>query len=337
VRGDTNSGAFYFVDCQYTTQDDAQWGNGTNNYSARLLKADTLFNSSVTSFGNTYRRTTALELWSRLDPTVTVTPVDIVESTMTVTDKWNHWTQASPDASVRPQAQWVTLTKPQNTRFLVASKAIDNGNGTWDYEYAVMNLNSNRAGGSFGVRVPANAGLANIGFHAPKYHSGERVLNNAWLDNEGEAGKMVWTVDNASRQYTVPGMSQPVTFGPNALMWGTLYNFRFTSSAAPAAGGVARLGLFRAPNATGYQGTSIAVSGVKAPTVCMADMGSQGGLDGPDGALDNNDFIVFISAYFNGDMMLADVGQQGGLAGADNTLDNNDFIVYINSFFNGCN
>ncbi|HZW06903.1 MAG TPA: hypothetical protein VFF65_07245, partial [Phycisphaerales bacterium] len=45
IRGDTNAGAYYFVDCQYITQDDAQWGNGRNNYAARLLKADTLFNA----------------------------------------------------------------------------------------------------------------------------------------------------------------------------------------------------------------------------------------------------------------------------------------------------
>ncbi|MFT3684860.1 MAG: GC-type dockerin domain-anchored protein [Phycisphaerales bacterium] len=336
VRGDTNAGAFYYVDCQYTTQDNAQWGNANNNFSSRLLKADTLFNSSVTYFGNTYRRTTALELWARMDNAVTVTPVDLVESTMTVTDKWRHWTTSLPDAAMLPSAQWVTMVKPQNTRFLVASKAIANGNGTWDYEYAVMNLNSNRAAGTFGVRVPVNAGVANIGFHAPKYHSGERVLNTPWMDNQGDAGKMVWSVDPASRQYTVPGMSQAVTFGPNALMWGTLYNFRFTSSAAPNANGVARLGLYRAPNATGYQGTSIAATGVKVPTICVADVGSQGGLSGPDGALDNNDFIAFISAYFNGDMMTADVGKTGGVDGPDNTLDNNDFIAYINSFFNGC-
>jgi hypothetical protein len=32
---------------------------------------------------------------------------------------------------------------------------------------------------------------------------------------------------------------------------------------------------------------------------CVADLGSQGGLPGPDGFLDNNDFIIFIDAFFN--------------------------------------
>jgi hypothetical protein len=146
-----------------------------------------------------------------------------------------------------------------------------------------------------------------------------------------------WDVNPATANVQVPGMSGTRLFGPNALMWGTLYNFRFTSTAAPATG-AARIGLFRTPvSATsGFQGTSIAVTGVKVPNVCTADVGSQGGLAGPDGVLDNNDFIAFISAFFNGEMLAADVGQQGGLAGPDNTLDNNDFIVFINAYFAGC-
>jgi hypothetical protein len=32
---------------------------------------------------------------------------------------------------------------------------------------------------------------------------------------------------------------------------------------------------------------------------CLADLGSQGGVLGPDGFLDNNDFIIFIDAFFN--------------------------------------
>jgi hypothetical protein len=132
-------------------------------------------------------------------------------------------------------------------------------------------------------------------------------------------------------------MSSAVTFNPNALMWGTMYSFRFTTSAAPVQGN-ARLGLFRAPtDATGYQGNSVAVADVKVPTVCMADIGGPGGFANPDGLLDNNDFIAFIDAFFNSDMLLADVGKAGGLAGSDNVLDNNDFISFINGFFAGCN
>jgi hypothetical protein len=69
---------------------------------------------------------------------------------------------------------------------------------------------------------------------------------------------------------------------------------------------------------------------------CRADVGKQGGAVGPDGVLDNNDFVVFISAFFESDRLVADVGSQGGIAGGDGTLDNNDFIVFIDAFFSGC-
>ncbi|MFT3683961.1 MAG: cytochrome c peroxidase [Phycisphaerales bacterium] len=70
-------------------------------------------------------------------------------------------------------------------------------------------------------------------------------------------------------------------------------------------------------------------------TVCAADLGSQGGLHAPDGALDNNDFIAFIDLFF-ASAPAADMGKQGGFAGSDALWDNNDFIVFINKFFAGC-
>ncbi|MFT3686242.1 MAG: choice-of-anchor R domain-containing protein [Phycisphaerales bacterium] len=70
-------------------------------------------------------------------------------------------------------------------------------------------------------------------------------------------------------------------------------------------------------------------------TVRSADFGGAGGLAGADGRLDNNDFIVFIDAFFAASSV-ADIGQQGGVFGADGAFDNNDFIAFINLFFNGC-
>ncbi|MFT3686175.1 MAG: GC-type dockerin domain-anchored protein [Phycisphaerales bacterium] len=73
-----------------------------------------------------------------------------------------------------------------------------------------------------------------------------------------------------------------------------------------------------------------------ATPLCPADVGSPGGQSGPDGALDNNDFIAFINAFFNADAT-ADFGSAGGVAGPDGQFDNNDFIAFINAFFNGAN
>jgi hypothetical protein len=74
---------------------------------------------------------------------------------------------------------------------------------------------------------------------------------------------------------------------------------------------------------------------VAPPLACAADLGSSGGLAGPDGLLDNNDFIVFINLFFDNNPT-ADMGRVGGEAGSDGQFDNNDFIEYINRFFAGC-
>jgi len=69
---------------------------------------------------------------------------------------------------------------------------------------------------------------------------------------------------------------------------------------------------------------------------CAADVGRTGGAYGPDGVLDNNDFVVFIDAFFDENRLVADVGSVGGAAGGDGALDNNDFIAFIDAFFAGC-
>jgi hypothetical protein len=71
------------------------------------------------------------------------------------------------------------------------------------------------------------------------------------------------------------------------------------------------------------------------PVACPADIGTEGGAEGADSLLDNNDFIVFINWFFSSDAR-ADIASEGGEAVADGLFDNNDFIVFINRFFAGC-
>lgn len=68
---------------------------------------------------------------------------------------------------------------------------------------------------------------------------------------------------------------------------------------------------------------------------CPPDVGMQGGTPGPDGFLDNNDFVAFIDLFFANDPA-ADLGVQGGTLGSDGLWDNNDFVAFIDAFFNGC-
>ena len=65
-----------------------------------------------------------------------------------------------------------------------------------------------------------------------------------------------------------------------------------------------------------------------------ADIGSAGGEPGSDGHLDNNDFIAFITFFFEQNA-IADQGVAGGEPGSDGLFDNNDFIAFINHFFDG--
>lgn len=94
-----------------------------------------------------------------------------------------------------------------------------------------------------------------------------------------------------------------------------------------------RTGVHMVRGALGETSTEIcAVAEVRSRR--LADLGSQGGMVGPDGVLDNNDFIVFIDLFFR-QSPLADAASQGGVAGADGVWDNNDFIVMIDWFFSG--
>lgn len=78
---------------------------------------------------------------------------------------------------------------------------------------------------------------------------------------------------------------------------------------------------------------------VTRPRCNLADVGSEGASVGSDFSLDNNDFVVFISWFFDSDPR-ADIGGEGGaeFPEGDGILDSNDFIVFINRFFQGgCN
>jgi hypothetical protein len=52
-------------------------------------------------------------------------------------------------------------------------------------------------------------------------------------------------------------------------------------------------------NSCGSTSTRPAGLAVTTAPHCIADLGSQGGIPGADGFLDNNDFVIFIDAFFN--------------------------------------
>ncbi|MFO0832462.1 MAG: hypothetical protein U0637_11575 [Phycisphaerales bacterium] len=217
----SNVNAQYFAEGIYVSTRDAAAGNRNNNAS--------------------YKRVTVVNNGATLTPTGTVgRGVPAIQA-------WHdHGLGANlPDNSVVVAAVDVPADPalPGDTgegRYWVAYKARDNGNGTWRYEYAIYNLSSDLAGGSFTVPVPANVNVTGLGFNAPLNHSGEVYNNNPWS-----------TVRNAnSVAFACTTAYSAANDTGNALRWGTMFNFWFDADTAPAAATAsASMGLYK--SATG--------------------------------------------------------------------------------------
>lgn len=112
----------------------------------------------------------------------------------------------------------------------VAYKVTNPSPGVWHYEYAVYNMNLDRAIQSFSVPVGNGATLSNIGFSAPPQQL-------AW-SNDGTTGSTgfsnaAWAVTQANGAITWSSETFAQNPNANAIRWGTLYNFRFDSNRPP--------------------------------------------------------------------------------------------------------
>src|SRR4029079_56492 len=74
---------------------------------------------------------------------------------------------------VEPGVASTAVRVPNEGLFLVGSHATNLGGGTWHYEYAVRNMNSDRSAGTFTVPIPAGATITNVGLHDVSYHTGD--------------------------------------------------------------------------------------------------------------------------------------------------------------------
>ncbi|MCH9648920.1 MAG: hypothetical protein K0U98_11830 [Deltaproteobacteria bacterium] len=211
-----NAGALYFIEGHYIASDDAAAGNGLNNASYREVTVSAGLN--LNTVGSTQRERPAILAWPDTDPTVEIDTMDV----------------------------------PSDGRFTLATKVVDNLDGTWRYEYAVHNLNSHRSGRLFSVPVDPSVTVTDIGFRDVDHHSGEPWDTTDW-PGTFSGGTVSWMTDTFTANANA-----------NALRWGTMYNFWFTANEPPAMTKV-RLHLFR-------DGT---------PTFMTADTMGPGGAD-PD-------------------------------------------------------
>ena len=213
-----NTGASYLVEAQYIHAQDAAGGNDNNNASWRALTVGTLSSGAytLTLSGATVQQRAAIESWPTYNSAVTLANVDV----------------------------------EGDGRFIVGNYAKDNGDGTWRYEYAVFNMNSDRSGRSFSVPVPAGVTITNAGFRDVDYHSGDPYDLTDWsISTSG--GSVTWT-----------GGTFATNPNGNALRFATMYNFWFDATTPPQDVS-ATLGLFK-PGAAGAP-NAMAVT-VKGPT-----------------------------------------------------------------------
>jgi hypothetical protein len=216
-----NAGASYFGEAAYISPHEYTWCqahpgqcNMFNNFSYRQFSVTggpTFFNFSPVS--STVQMQPAIQAWAATGATIQ---------------------HAQPD--------------PGNDGiFFVGYKVTGPNAGVYHYEYAVFNMNLDRAIQSFEVVFPGfPPPLSNVGFHAPPQHPG--WANDGTFNNQGYSSTpWIFTV-NPPPPFANSAVWNCETFAANpnanAIRWGTLYNFRFDSSAPPAAT-TANIGFFK--------------------------------------------------------------------------------------------
>jgi hypothetical protein len=197
------TGSSYFLEGQYVSPDDSAAGNLYNNTSYRQVWMQPNYDLTYIGPGGvpstTVQQQPAIAAWVEQDPTVFLGSADV----------------------------------PNDGRVYLARKATAIGGGTWHYEIAIQNLNSDRAVGGILIYLPTGAGATNLGFHDVDYHSGEVYDGTPWTGTITATGVLWQTVDYA----TDPNA--------NALRWGTLYNFWFDAAEPPQSVTLAELQLFK--------------------------------------------------------------------------------------------
>jgi len=294
VHPDQNPNAIYYVEGHYVHPDDATLADD-NNASYRRITINSALSSSIYDPDDggpqppvlTVNRQPAIHAWQVQDPGVMLNTVDVAG----------------------------------DGRFYVGSRATDNGNGTWHYEYAVYNMNSHRSCGSFAVAL-SGACPTNVGFRDVFYHSGEPYDpvpdNPAVLTTYGPVASDDWpgVISGGGLTWsTTPFATNP---NANAIRWATLYNFRFDANIAPQAG-IVTLGLFRPGSPTSVTVAAV-VPGSSTACCCPGDVSG-------DNSLNARDIQPFVAQYLG----QATVGPcASGIAAPVGTLDSADLTGLVN-------
>ena len=234
-----NPGASYFGEAAYISPHEYTWCqshpdqcNMFNNYSYRRFSVTggpTSFN--FTPVSNTVRMVPAIQFWAGTGATVN---------------------QIEPDPG-------------NDGAWFMGYKVTNPSAGVWHYEYALFNMNLDRAIQSFGVPLGTGVNVSNITFHAPPQHPG--WAHDGTVGDSGYSNAP-WTFDNNTG---ASGTLSTETFAQNpnanAVRWGTLYNFRFDADQPPQPS-TAIIGFFKtgSPISVAVQAPVMAEQGTPTPT-----------------------------------------------------------------------
>lgn len=190
----------YFGEVQFIAPDDALAGNGINNASYRELSV--AVNAGEWSFAiapgaPTVAQSAAIRAWRDIDPAVVETDVQV----------------------------------PGEGLFVLAEEVTDLGAGTWRYELALYNMNSDRSARTLSIPIANGVHVSNIGFHDVDYHDGDGPGS---VDFDGSD----WPGTLAGGSLTFATDEFASNASANALRFGTTYNFRFDANVAPGEGSV---------------------------------------------------------------------------------------------------
>lgn len=190
-----NPGARYFVEGHYVTNDDALAGNGENNVSYREVSIGSNPSSYPLQFipgVSTVREQPAILAWAAIDSNVEVVEVRV----------------------------------PGEGLLYLASRITPNPGGTWHYEYALYNMNSDISARSIQIPVQTGVTVSNPSFYGRPFHSNEVYSTNPWTYLISTQG-VEWATQTFAQNPNA-----------NALRWGRMFNVRFDANAAPESGTV---------------------------------------------------------------------------------------------------
>jgi hypothetical protein len=126
------------------------------------------------------------------------------------------WKAADPSVIIN------VASMPNDGKLLIGTKVSYRGGGVWRYEYAIQNLNAAKAPLAIQIPFPSGTVISSSSYHDVDYHSDSIQDNTPWTRTT-TATAVQWKAATLVLNGLVP----------NALRWGTLYNFRIDANAAP--------------------------------------------------------------------------------------------------------